>query len=923
MKSLREIRVKVLAFLVMASCGVEDPDSEGSLSPSGPGPTCQVHPPFVSHFEPVPEWEWSGGSLLPDHKQVMTTPIVADVNGDGVGDVVFNAFRGTSSTGNGVLRAISGADGRELWVSLSATARVRGSAGVAAADIDHDGAVELCTLPESGNGILCFEHDGRLKFRTLFPSSAWGAIAFADLEGDGNVEILHGAYVFSHTGALKWVGSDVAASAASFAADLDQDGLQEVIQGRTVYRHNGTIKCRNAQIGSGLAGVGNFDWDPRGEIVVVWSGNVTLLDDDCARRWTVGLPGGGKGGTPTIADFDGDGQPEIGVAGAARYVVFDTDGSIKWERPIEDADSGVSSATAFDFEGDGQVELVHADESWLRIYNGATGVVRFEAPHRSATLYESPVVTDVDGDGSAEIVVATNSLSPAGPAGIRIYGDSQNGWVSTRRIWNQQAYAVVNVRDDGTIPPRPDTNWGTAGLNTFRANWQGPGITPPVPAPDLSISQVETVCDAVAEQLVLEARVHNTGEAEATAGLSVSFYERDPDEGGVLLGVGTLTERLPAGASALATLRLSPISRRTVEVFAVIDDDGTGNGHIPECREDNNLASALREFSCNVPPVAVCREVTVEADPVSCQATASVDGGSHDPDGLPASMLTSELPSGPLGLGTHEVTLVASDGESIRSCLGSVTVVDTTPPVLTLTGAPEASLECGDALFLGVVASDSCHCDVTSRVEVLGLNTNRPGFYTVTHRVTDPSGNTTVGTPRWVTVHDSFPPVLVLDGDSEMTLECGVDSWVDPGAAAIDECSGILEVHRYNSGQDPYGPGPNPAAEGRYSVQYMTWDLAGNTDSAVRTVWVRDRQAPVLELVGLPHVVHPCGGSWVDPGVLARDACYGNVAPAVVRTGDVNGWVEGTYTVRYEVRDSAGNSAPPVSRTVEVVGCPR
>jgi hypothetical protein len=39
-------------------------------------------------------------------------------------------------------------------------------------------------------------------------------------------------------------------------------------------------------------------------------------------------------------------------------------------------------------------------------------------------------------------------------------------------------------------------------------------------------------------------------------------------------------------------------------------------------------------------------------------------------------------------------------------------------------------------------------------------------------------------------------------------------------------------------------------------------------------------------------------------------------------TGSVNGWVPGEYTVRYEVRDSAGNAAPPVTRTVRVVNCP-
>ena len=69
-------------------------------------------------------------------------------------------------------------------------------------------------------------------------------------------------------------------------------------------------------------------------------------------------------------------------------------------------------------------------------------------------------------------------------------------------------------------------------------------------------------------------------------------------------------------------------------------------------------------------------------------------------------------------------------------------------------------------------------------------------------------------------------------------------------------------------------------------------------------------------------MTHTCGSGWMDPGIEAVDACYGNVAPTVVTTGYVNGWVPGEYTVRYEVRDSAGNTAAPVPRTVRVINCP-
>jgi hypothetical protein len=165
-------------------------------------------------------------------------------------------------------------------------------------------------------------------------------------------------------------------------------------------------------------------------------------------------------------------------------------------------------------------------------------------------------------------------------------------------------------------------------------------------------------------------------------------------------------------------------------------------------------------------------------------------------------------------------------------------------------------------------------------------------------------------------------PTLILHGSSAMTLECGVDSWADPGAEAWDVACTPLEVHRYNSGNDPYGPGPNASEEGTYSVQYIAWNSAGTTVSAIRSVQVDDRRPPTLTLRGPANMTHTCGSQWVDPGVVAMDACYGDVAPTVRKTGEVNGWLAGTYTVVYEVADSGGNSATPVTRTVQVANCP-
>jgi choice-of-anchor A domain-containing protein len=596
-----------VATLGLMACGGNSGGEESSKASHQAvyeGGRCEVQPPFNPNFEPELEWQWTGSSVKPTHNQVMMMPVVVDVSGDGIPDVVFNTFSGGSYTSNGVIRAVDGRTGADLWTVTDPAYEVRGAASIAAGDIDHDGKVELCTIPETGLGVICFENDGTFKFRTAVSSNSWGGPSFADLDGDGNVEILNGNTVFSHTGAVKWVGSDGVGGSSqgpiSYAADIDGDGVQEVINGRAIYRADGQLKCSNtAQIGQGLSGVANFDSDPNGEIAIVWSGRVSLMDDNCALLWTAAIPGGGTGGAPNIADFDNDGQPEIGVAGGSRYVVFETNGSVKWSSPTQDLSSNVTGSSSFDFEGDGRAEVVYADETRLRIYDGATGAVRFSVPHSSGTTYEVPLVVDVDGDNNAEIVMASNNYAFPGVAGIRVFRDRRDGWVNTRKIWNQHAYSVTNVNDDGTIPAHPVDNWRVPGLNTFRANSQGTGTTSPFSAADVIAAQPTASCDSAGTGVTLSAQVSNQGEAAVSAGLKVAFYRGNPASGGTLLGVATLSAPLAAGASTYATITLSPPPGGTANVYAVADDDGTGTGRELECREDNNAGSVPVSLACN------------------------------------------------------------------------------------------------------------------------------------------------------------------------------------------------------------------------------------------------------------------------------------------------------------------------------------
>ncbi|WP_224361383.1 DUF5011 domain-containing protein [Hyalangium versicolor] len=179
-----------------------------------------------------------------------------------------------------------------------------------------------------------------------------------------------------------------------------------------------------------------------------------------------------------------------------------------------------------------------------------------------------------------------------------------------------------------------------------------------------------------------------------------------------------------------------------------------------------------------------------------------------------------------------------------------------------------------------------------------------------------------LASPLSCTPNPNGQPTFEGLGPQYMTLECGEDVWVDPGARAWDADCNPLTVHTYNSGSDSAGPGPNTCAEGTYPVQYIAWDAQGRTVGDIRWVTVNDSKPPTLKLKGSEHMTLQCGNGYVEPGWEAWDACYGNITPEVKVYGYPNGWVAGTYTVTYMLTDSGGNSAPTLTRTVDVINCP-
>jgi surface protein len=160
---------------------------------------------------------------------------------------------------------------------------------------------------------------------------------------------------------------------------------------------------------------------------------------------------------------------------------------------------------------------------------------------------------------------------------------------------------------------------------------------------------------------------------------------------------------------------------------------------------------------------------------------------------------------------------------------------DTTPPVITLNGADEITLEYNSQYEeLGATALDDVDGSLT--VQIIGSLTveGRNGVFVyavktsfITYKATDNSGNSTTKT-RVVKVVDTTVPTITLVGDSTVEIIQNYD-YEELGAIARDGYDFINLYIEKESDVDT-------TVVGNYTVTYNTKDSSGNEASVTRNV---------------------------------------------------------------------------------------
>lgn len=625
----------------------------------------------IGAIVPAVQCRWPGppaGDAHPDNVHVMATPVVVDFNYDDdpktlSPSIVFTTFPTNGSYSKpGVLRVVRGEDCVQQDSLDGAADSVMSPAPVALGDLDGDGRAEIVAAADGG-GVLAFRLDPTTKKFARFwrsgtcvaglpPTTAdvtggadkWNGPSIHDLDDDGVPEIVYGAVVYDgKTGCIESDTLGFAGYSAGYVpvvADVDEDGKMELVLGNGLYEWTGGNWAAESSFVVGaltagqvaVADLGNFPLASRGgkdfpEVVVVSGGVVRVQTlEGTVVFGPFPIPGGGTGGPPTIADFDGDGRREFATAGGAQYVVFDmdcvaggdptkcagkakTDG-ILWAQPSQDVSSNVTGSSVFDFDANGSAEAVYADECFLRIYEGATGKVLYSASRSSGTTYENPVIADVDGDYRTEIVAAVNDYGdrscpasdPLFPGatftpqhGIVVLRDANDRWAPSRPTWNQHAYSVTNVGDRGEIPKSSAVkpNWREPTLNNFRQNVQG-GLEA-FGVPDLTAGGDIGAVRCSGTTATVEARVCNRGTLPMVRGTEVAFHD-GVDASGPVLCTTPVPVALGVGECFTVSCQ-ADIGGRTLDVFVEVDP----KAQAAECHERNN-AALYRGVACGRVP---------------------------------------------------------------------------------------------------------------------------------------------------------------------------------------------------------------------------------------------------------------------------------------------------------------------------------
>jgi hypothetical protein len=305
----------------------------------------------------------------------------------------------------------------------------------------------------------------------------YGSPVFADLDGDGSMEVIVGdsqrLYVFDRSGALRpgWPQNSGEIDNSPAVGDLDGDGRPEIAVGTCaipprlkVYRSDGTLL-------------------PGFPVTPPW------------HNWL-------NTSSPVMVDLDEDGQLEVGIQAEDGVCFYEANGAVMsgWPYLWTTTQNLVWSAPAVgDIDHDGHLEVVVGNNCF---YQESVHAIRADGtampgwPQVTGVIFSSVALGDLDHDGDLEIAVQEGDPGWYGNVMHVWHHDATyvQGWpreIAPQWESSRSNPAIVDVDGDGECEIVTAT--GDDMLHVFRANGSEYfGYPRAVPAVD-PIASVEVV----------------------------------------------------------------------------------------------------------------------------------------------------------------------------------------------------------------------------------------------------------------------------------------------------------------------------------------------------------------------------------------------------------------------------------------------
>jgi hypothetical protein len=304
-------------------------------------------------------------------------------------------------------------------------------------------------------------------------------------------------------------------------------------------------------------------------------------------------------------------------------------------------------------------------------------------------------------------------------------------------------------------------------------------------------------------------------------------------------------------------------------------DVGTVTVTLTVTDNNDNVSSCTSTITVedNVPPVALCQDVTVQLDDAGAGniTVADVDNGSNDACGIRSQELDITDFSC-ADVGTVTVTLTVTDNnDNVSSCTSTVTVEDNVPPVAL---CQDLTVQLDDTGNGSITAADVDNgsndaCGIRSReLDITDFTCAEVGTVTVTLTVTDNNDNVSSCTST-VTVEDNVPPVALCQDLTVQLDDTGNGSITadDVDNGSNDACgirSRELDVTDFTC-----------ADVGEVTVTLTVTDVNDNVNTCTSTVTVEDNIPPVITTTPQTVVLDNNGFASLTVADLASatDAC--------------------------------------------------